>query len=258
MSRDQTATRARVVAAARAWVGTPYLHAADIKGVGVDCAMILVRVFCDLDLVPSFDPRPYVKDWMLHRDDERYLGFLFDRARPVPSPEPGDVIVFRIGRCFAHGGIVTSGDPLTFVHAFSPTGCVIEEPAACNPQLSGRLASARFFSIWGGLNLWPHFLATRRRRRSRTIPDCNSRRLPPRCRSPSAGASRSWRPMSCSTRISPRRRSRAAARAGCSRLRRPRATIIPPISSWRCARGRSRASVMYGAINRPIRCRRSA
>ena len=47
---------------------------ADIPGVGVDCAMMLVRVFCDLGLVEPFDPRPYTRDWMLHRDDERYLG----------------------------------------------------------------------------------------------------------------------------------------------------------------------------------------
>ena len=149
MKPDETAARARVVAAARAWVGTPYHHAADVQGVGVDCAMILVRVFCDLGLVPPFDPRPYVKDWMLHREDERYLGFLLDRARAVEAPQPGDVILFRIGRCYAHGGIVTCGEPLAFVHAFSPTGCVIEEPAACNAQLADRLASARFFSIWG-------------------------------------------------------------------------------------------------------------
>ena len=149
MKPDETATRARVVAAARAWVGTPYHHAADVPGVGVDCAMILVRVFCDLGLVPPFDPRPYVKDWMLHREDERYLGFLIDRARAVEAPQPGDVILFRVGRCFAHGGIVTSGEPLAFVHACSPTGCVIEEPAACNAQLADRLASVRFFSIWG-------------------------------------------------------------------------------------------------------------
>ena len=51
------ATRLEVVTAARAWIGAPYHHAADVKGAGVDCAMILVRVFCDLGLVEPFDPR---------------------------------------------------------------------------------------------------------------------------------------------------------------------------------------------------------
>ena len=40
----------------------------------------------DLGLVEPFDPRPYTRDWMLHRDDERYLGFLLARARLVEAP----------------------------------------------------------------------------------------------------------------------------------------------------------------------------
>jgi cell wall-associated NlpC family hydrolase len=147
--------RARVVEAARAWIGTPYHHMADLHRIGVDCAMLLVRVYCDLGLVAPFDPRPYTRDWMLHRDDERYLGFLLASAREVsPStgsgPRPGDVILFRVGRCYAHGGIVTKTDPLTILHAFAPAAQVIEEPAARNAQLAGRLGAARFFSHWRG------------------------------------------------------------------------------------------------------------
>jgi cell wall-associated NlpC family hydrolase len=146
---DQSAeNRARVVEAARAWRGTPYHHAADLRGVGVDCAMILVRVFCDLGLVQPFDPRPYTKDWMLHRDDERYLGFLLARAREVAQPEAGDVILFRVGRCYAHGGIVTQPAPLTIVHAFAPARCVVEEEVDRNGKLAERRANAKFFSYW--------------------------------------------------------------------------------------------------------------
>src|SRR5260370_32886130 len=97
----EAAQRTAVVAAARSWIGTPYHHAADVKGAGVDCALLLVRVYCDLGMVEPFDPRPYTRDWMLHRDDERYLGFLLDRARMVSEPAPGDVILFRFGRCFS-------------------------------------------------------------------------------------------------------------------------------------------------------------
>ena len=67
----EAAERAAVVAAARAWIGTPYHHMADIKGVGVDCAMLLVRVYCDLGLVEPFDPRPYTQDWMMHQEDRK-------------------------------------------------------------------------------------------------------------------------------------------------------------------------------------------
>jgi hypothetical protein len=122
---------------------------AEIKGAGVDCAMLLVRVYCDLGLVEPFDPRPYTQDWMLHRSEERYLGFLLERARLVETPGPGEVILFRIGRCFAHGGIVTKPDPLTIVHAFMPAGCVLEDEVARSAELTDRLPSAKFASFWG-------------------------------------------------------------------------------------------------------------
>jgi NlpC/P60 family putative phage cell wall peptidase len=146
---NEAEQRAAVVAAARSWIGTPYHHAADVKGAGVDCAMLLVRVYCDLGLVEPFDPRPYTRDWMLHRDDERFLGFLLARAREVSDPRPGDVILFRFGRCFSHGGIVAWRDPLTIVHAFAPAQVVLEDEAMRNGELAERLGRAKFASYWG-------------------------------------------------------------------------------------------------------------
>ena len=145
---DVSAQRDAVVAAAHAWIGTPYHHMADIKGVGVDCAMLLVRVYCDLGLVERFDPRPYTQDWMMHRNEERYLGFLLKRARMVETPGMGDVVLFRIGRCFAHGGIVVKAEPLTIVHAFMPAGVVLEDEVARSAELAERLPTAKFASYW--------------------------------------------------------------------------------------------------------------
>ena len=148
---DQMATRAAVVAAARQWIGTPYHLGADIKGAGVDCAMILVRVFCDLGLVAPFDPRPYSNDWHLHRGEEVYLRLLLERAHEVSrsEAEPGDVVLFRYGRCFSHGGIVTSPEPFTMIHAFASARVVLEERLAHNAALAARLPEARFASYWG-------------------------------------------------------------------------------------------------------------
>src|SRR5574337_4466 len=145
---SETAARLAVVEAARSWIGTPYHHAADIKGAGVDCAMLLVRVYCDLGLVNPFDPRPYTRDWMLHRDDERYLDCLLARSREVPLPEMGDVILFRFGRCFSHGGIASGAHPLTIVHAFAPAHAVLEEEVMRSAELADRLRLAKFASIW--------------------------------------------------------------------------------------------------------------
>ena len=136
--------RAAVVAAAREWIGTPYHHMADIKGVGCDCAMLLVRVYCDLGIVAPFDPRPYVRDWHLHRSEERYLEFLLERATPTREPGPADIILFPFGRCYSHGGIVTRTDPLTIVHAFHPAGLVLEEEIARNADMASRLPRALY------------------------------------------------------------------------------------------------------------------
>jgi|SRR5271165_5095157 len=139
--------RTAVVAAARSWIDTPYHHAADVKGAGVDCAMLLVRVYVDLGLVEPFDPRPYPRDWMMHRSEERYLGFLLARSHVVWAPARGDIVLFRFGRCFSHGGIVTKAEPLTIVHAFAPARRVVEDEVA-RGELGLRLKDAKFASHW--------------------------------------------------------------------------------------------------------------
>jgi cell wall-associated NlpC family hydrolase len=145
---SEAAQRAAVVAAARSWIGTPYHNCADIKGVGVDCGMLLVRVFVDLNLCPPFDPRPYPVDWHLHRSEERYLGFIFDRSAEATEPLPGDVMVFRYGRCYSHGGIVTAAKPLRIVHAYYQARMVIEDEVARNAVLADPARKPRFFSVW--------------------------------------------------------------------------------------------------------------
>ncbi len=144
----ESAQRSAVVAAARSWIGTPYHNCADIKGAGVDCGMLLVRVFVDSGLVEPFEPRPYPPDWHLHRSEEKYLGFVFDRAHQVAKAGPGDVAVFRFGRCYSHGGIVTVAAPLTIVHAYHPARGVIEDVVGRDARLSAPAREPRFFSIW--------------------------------------------------------------------------------------------------------------
>ncbi len=110
--------------------------------------MLIVRVFVDTGLCAPFDPRPYAPDWHCHRSDERYLGFVFDHCAEVEVAQPGDVIVFKYGRCYSHGGIVTRAEPLTFVHAYWPARVTLEEDLARNVQLSDPRRARRFFSYW--------------------------------------------------------------------------------------------------------------
>ena len=140
--------RAEVIAEARQWIGTPYHHGADIRGAGVDCGMFLIRVFADLGLMESFDPRPYPPDWHLHRDGEKYLGWIERHCGPIEAAAPGDIVLFRYGRAFAHGAIVTAANPMTIIHAYADSGMVLEEPIARDPRLSDPRRERRFFSFW--------------------------------------------------------------------------------------------------------------
>lgn len=105
-----------VVTEAQSWLGTPYHHHGDIKGAGIDCAMILVRVFSSVGLIPDIDPRPYPQDWHMHRDAERYLGWVDQYADKVEQPAPGDIAMFQFGRCVAHGAIVIEWPMVIHAH----------------------------------------------------------------------------------------------------------------------------------------------
>lgn len=116
----EAALRARLVAEALTWVGTPYRQLGAAKGVAVDCSMLLVRVMIDAGIVAEFDPRPYPPSWFLHRADERYVDWMETVAKRVDVPRPGDIMLMRIGRAFAHSAFIV--DDMHLVHAFADEG----------------------------------------------------------------------------------------------------------------------------------------
>jgi cell wall-associated NlpC family hydrolase len=137
------ALRARVVAEAESWLGTPYRAAQRVKGRegGVDCLTFVVEVYERAQVIPHYEVTFYPPDWHLHRSVERYLEGVLECAREIAGPpEPGDIVLFRYGRCFAHGGIVTHWPRL--IHAWNGAGVV---PADADQPLLGR-RPRRFFS----------------------------------------------------------------------------------------------------------------
>ncbi|MDO5058590.1 MAG: NlpC/P60 family protein [Neisseria sp.] len=133
--------REQIVAEAESWLGTPYHHAAEVKGAGTDCGMLLVAVYRTCGVIPAIDPRPYPQDWHLHRSEERYLGWVRRFGRETDSPQAGDVAVYRFGRTFSHGGILTGTGEL--IHAYVGRGVVRDELDTA--ELAGR--DVRFFSL---------------------------------------------------------------------------------------------------------------
>ena len=101
--------RERLRTEALSWVGTPFHHDQSLKGVGVDCARLIIEVYAAAGLLESYRPEYYPPDWFLHQDRERYLEELdrhgFRRLHKGEVVNVGDIFGYRLGRCVAQGGI---------------------------------------------------------------------------------------------------------------------------------------------------------
>jgi NlpC/P60 family putative phage cell wall peptidase len=116
-----------VVAEARRWIGTPYVHQASVRGAGSDCLGLLRGVWRGLyGGEPCWVPA-YTPDWSEPQGDEvlwRGLSGLLS-AKPLEDEAPGDVILFRMrDRSVAkHLGLQTRiGAEARFIHAYSGHG----------------------------------------------------------------------------------------------------------------------------------------
>jgi len=151
----ETEQRARVVAVAHSWLGTPYHTGARLKGAGVDCLTLLAEVFAEAGLIARPDIPHYPQDWHLHRNAERYLeGLLKYTAEIHTEPQPGDIVLWRFGRCFSHGAIVVKWPVI--IHSYVGVGCRVENALQAkflthigeNGADQGKDRPRRIFSFW--------------------------------------------------------------------------------------------------------------
>lgn len=134
---------AQVVAIAREWLGTPYLHQASCKGAGTDCLGLLRGIWREL-LGAEPEPVPaYTADWSEAAGREDLLAAAQLWLVPVTEPLAGDVLVFRMraGAVAKHLGIASEvGAAPRFIHAYS--GHAVVETALSEPWR--RRVAARF------------------------------------------------------------------------------------------------------------------
>jgi len=146
--------RAAVVAAARSWLGTPYHTGGRVKGAGADCLTLLAEVYAEANITPSIGIPYYPHDWHLHRNQERYLEGLLRFGHEIEGPPlPGDIALWKFGRCFSHGAIVIEW-PL-IIHAYVGRACMLENAEAAQwlshigegGQGMAKPRPRRFFSV---------------------------------------------------------------------------------------------------------------
>jgi NlpC/P60 family putative phage cell wall peptidase len=123
---------ARIVSAARGWIGTPYRHQASLKGAGTDCLGLLRGVWREVLGSEPETPPAYSMDWSeparieaLWAAAQRHLV-----PKPLTDEAPGDVVLFRMrdGAVAKHLGIAGEiGAQATFIHAYSGHA-VVESP----------------------------------------------------------------------------------------------------------------------------------
>lgn len=138
-------TREEVVKEALTWEGTPYHHHGRVKGVGVDCAQLPAAVYEAVGLIPHVNPK-YSEQWMMSRDEELYLSYVFPHAREITRDQirAGDFVIWRWGRTFSHGAIVI--EPPMVLHAVISAGSVVR--ANMDEEEELRRRPARFFTVF--------------------------------------------------------------------------------------------------------------
>ena len=134
------ASSQRVIAAAKQWLGTPYVHQASVLGAGCDCLGLARGVWRGLHVAEPVTPPPYTRDWgeaggaeVLAEAARRFLLEI-----PIALAGPGALILFRMARGAPakHCGIRSETG---LIHAYEGGG-VIEEP--WSPQWARKAAFA--------------------------------------------------------------------------------------------------------------------
>ena len=120
-----------VLAIARAWLGTPYLHQSSVQGVGCDCLGLARGIWRVLHGQEPWEVPPYSRDWGEAGSRE----VLAEAARAalievaLSDAGPGTLILFRMvpGLPAKHCGVLAeSVIRPRLIHAYDRSG-VVEE-----------------------------------------------------------------------------------------------------------------------------------
>lgn len=125
-----------VVALARQYLGTPWMHQGRVKGHGVDCVGLLVCIAREIGYVSQ--------DWDITGysripDGVRLMHHLSDNLRKIDKAEmqPGDFVCVAFEKHPQHVGII--GDyvhgGLSLIHAAAQSGKVVEHRLLFTPQM---------------------------------------------------------------------------------------------------------------------------
>ena len=122
--------RARILGEAYTWLGTPFAHQGDLKGIGCDCIGLLSGVARNCGVEDAerwqldrrryqYGPMPFPS--MLRAAVSEYLDPL-----PLMDALAGDVLLMTFFREPMHFAIITEREPMRMIHGYQPVGRVVE------------------------------------------------------------------------------------------------------------------------------------
>lgn len=123
-------TRAHVVATAKEWLGTRWLHQASLKGVGTDCIGLIAGVAaeCGVAEADKWAHDPHRQNYGREPDHKMLLAACdayLDRIA-FAAAVPGDVLLFRFAAEPQHFGILSRRAPDYVIHAYAQARKVVE------------------------------------------------------------------------------------------------------------------------------------
>lgn len=137
---------------ARTWIGTPYHDHGEVKGGGVDCAKLLKCVYVEAGKIPAdFRIKHYAPQFFLHQEEEQYIGYVLAcGAHEIDqeSARHGDIVVYKVGKCYAHGAIILKPGWPHIIHAHYAARLVLEAKGTA-VHLGTPILGTKFFSMWG-------------------------------------------------------------------------------------------------------------
>lgn len=115
----------KIAEEAKSWLGTPHINNAKVKGIGVDCGMLLIGSLEGAGVIDpnSIDVKPYSNEWHLHHSDEWFLNYVKSYCTKVRRPRPGDFLLYQYGRCVSHGAVYVGKGRV--VHAVIRQGVIM-------------------------------------------------------------------------------------------------------------------------------------
>ena len=135
-----------IAAAARRWIGTPYLHQASLIGVGCDCLGLVRGVWRDCVGPEPAEAGPYAVDWAEATRTEALLdaGLRYLVPRAGRAFFAGDVLLFRWRADLPAKHLAIAVSDTAMVHAHE-SACVCE--VAVSPWWARRIAHVFAFPI---------------------------------------------------------------------------------------------------------------